>query len=109
MRAHILTSHHLECCVHYAGIFSSLHELAILHNSDMHDLPGRQHFLQNKHNDGLFADTAVSGAHKSPHAASSLKHLLHPGPANGWRGQVQGQLSISLAFVAAYYMPALLE
>ena len=29
---------------------------------------------------------AVSGAHKPPHAASSLEHLLHTGQANGWGG-----------------------
>ncbi len=83
MRAHILTSHQLECCVHYVGIPSCFHVVAILYNSNMHDLQGQDTILlQNKHNDGLFADTAVFGAHESPHAASSLEHLLHPGPAN---------------------------
>jgi hypothetical protein len=104
----ILTT--LECFVHDAGILSCLHVVAILHNSELHDLQGHDDiFSQNKHNDGLFADVAVFGAHKSPHAASSLEHLLHPGQAIGWRGQVQGQLSISLAFAAAYCIPALLE
>lgn len=38
----------------------------------------------------LSCGPAVSGAHKSTHAASSLQHLLHSGQANGWRDQVQG-------------------
>ena len=63
--------------------------LSALHVPNVQTSCCHECMIANDPND-LSCGPAVSGAHKSTHAASSLQHLLHSGQANGWRDQVQG-------------------
>lgn len=110
MRAHILTSHQLECCVHYVGIPSSFHVVAILHNSDMHDLQGQDTILCRTSTMMACLLIQLFLERTSPHmlpAASSIFFTLD----RQMDGEVRYKVSCPsvFAFVAAYYILALLK